>query len=667
MVDSPIVMDDTSHPMTTTATVDARIAAHGRESLARLLPRLEERFIDRVVPDDWQLLVQRIRRHFPNLFHRLYRLYGDRYDFFFHLEEILATGVRMWLRRPVELKALDATRDANPDWFQSNRMFGAVAYIDLFAGNLHGLRERIPYLTELGVTYLHLMPPYRSPGGDDDGGYAVSSYRELDPELGTMAELTELASDLRHQGISLALDFVFNHTSDEHEWARRALTGDSRFQAYYRLYPDREEPDAFEASIIPIFPDEHPGCFTYRSRIRKWVWTTFHHYQWDLNYENPEVFAGMAEEALFLANQGVEVLRLDAVAFLWKRMGTSCQNLPEAHLIIQAFNQLARIAAPAVVFKSEAIVHPDEVSTYIHMGECQLSYNPLLMALLWEALATRKVSLLRHSLQKRFTLPDGCAWVNYVRSHDDIGWTFSDDDARQLGITPQDHRRFLSEFFTGAFPGSFARGLPFQRDPVTGDVRVSGTTASLCGLEKALESHDDSELELAIAKILLLYGVITTIGGIPLLYLGDELATPNDLSFRDDPSKEGDTRWAHRPRFDPVRASERSDPTSVAGRIHGGLLRLVQMRRRNPAFGGSDTEIVDAANDSVFAYFRHHAEQSLLVLANFSESEQVIEGRRMRLMGCDSVSTDLVSGRTVIATRELQLAPYKLTVLSIAG
>jgi len=661
-------MEDAGIPTRPTAEDDTRIADHAQESLARLLPRLDERFADRLHPDDWQLVVHRIRAHFPRLFDRLFKLYGGRYDFFFHLEEILAAGVRMWIERPEELKALDAIREGRPDWFQSNRAFGAMAYVDLFAGNLKGFRERIPYLTELGVTYLHIMPPYLTPrGGSDDGGYAVSSYRELDPDLGSAAELAELASDLRHQGISLVLDFVFNHTSDEHQWARRALAGDPRFQAFYRMYPDRTLPDAYEASIVPIFPDEHPGCFTYRSRIRRWVWTTFHHYQWDLDYSNPEVFAHMAEEALFLANLGAEVLRLDAVAFLWKRLGTTCQNLPEAHLVIQAFNALARIAAPALTFKSEAIVHPDDVSKYVDPGECQLSYNPLLMALLWEAQATRDVRLLRHALQKRFALPEGCSWVNYVRCHDDIGWTFSDDDARQLGIKPPDHRRFLSDFYTGAFPGSFARGLPFQRDPVTGDVRVSGTTASLCGVEGALAQDDVPELDLAIARILLLHGVIATIGGIPLLYLGDELATLNDHSYREDPAKEGDTRWVHRPRFDPRRSDERSDSETVPGRVHGGLLKLVRMRQRNPAFSGSDTEIVDAGNDRVLAYFRHHDEQSVLVLANFSEGEQVIEGRRLRLMGCDNLSTDIMSGRTVNATKALTLEPYRLTVLVISG
>jgi amylosucrase/maltose alpha-D-glucosyltransferase/alpha-amylase len=570
----------------------------------------------------------------------------------------------MWLSRPAELKALDALREADPHWYQSHRMIGAMCYVDLFAGDLGQLRERIPYLTELGVNYLHLMPLFKVPEGDNDGGYAVSSYREVDPRLGTMEQLAELAAELRYRGISLCLDFVFNHTSDEHDWARHALEGDAEYQEYFRMFPDRELPDAFEKTLIPIFPDEHPGSFTYRNRLRKWVWTSFHNYQWDLNYENPVVFNRMLEEMLFLANQGVEILRLDAVAFLWKRLGTSCQNLPEAHVLIQAFNALARIAAPAMVFKSEAIVHPDEVRKYIGEDECQLSYNPQLMALLWNTLATRDARLLRVALQRRFAIPPGCAWVNYVRCHDDIGWAFSNDDVEVVQLDAGAHRRFLTAFFTGAFEGGFARGLPFQENPATGDARVSGTCASLAGLEKGLADGDEVEIDYAIRKILLLHGVIYTIGGIPLIYLGDEIGTLNNYSYESDADKIGDTRWLHRSPFDWARAEERRDPTSVPGRIYLGLLRLNQIRQQNLAFTRAETEIVDTGNDRVFGYFRTHGDHSVLVLANFADSRQLIEGRRLRMLGLRKTVVDLVAGTTIVAARELTMEPYAFMVLT---
>jgi amylosucrase len=632
-------------------------------SLHRIMPRLEERFAARVEEAAWQGYAARVRRHFPPLFHLLYRMYGQQYDFFYHLEQILCTATRMWIDRPDELKALDAVKEIDNQWFQASRMVGAMCYVDLFAGDLERMREQIPYLTELGITLLHLMPLFRSPPGDNDGGYAVSSYREVDSQLGSMEQLAELASELRHHGISLTLDFVFNHTADDHDWARRAVAGSEEHQAFYRLFPNRELPDQYEKNLRPIFPDEHPGAFTYRNSLRRWVWTSFHNYQWDLNYENPAVFNAMAGEMLFLANQGVEVLRLDAVAFVWKRLGTHCENLPEAHMIIQAFNAVVRMAAPALVFLSEAIVHPDEVVKYMGEQECQLSYNPQLMALLWSTLATRDAGLLRHAMIKGFTVPPGCAWVDYIRCHDDIGWTFNDEDARALRIDPAAHRRFLNDFFIGRFAGSFSRGLPFQEDPVTGDARVSGTTASLCGLEKALAEEDSAEGELAIRRILLLHGVIMTIGGVPLVYLGDELGMLNDYGYTRDPEKDGDSRWVHRPAFDPETAARRQDQETPTGRIYHGLLRLVQLRQQHLAFTRAETEIIDTGNPHVFGYFRRNEGQSVLVLANFSEHTLTLEAKRLRMLGLRKMLTDIVGGQSINAVRELQMEPYQFMIL----
>jgi amylosucrase len=643
----------------------AWLQRESRLTLSRLMPRLKARFAAVTDTPEWAAFNERLDRHFGALFAALHELYGGRYDFFFHLETFLVTMTEMWLERSDELKALDATREADPQWFQSRRMFGAAGYVDLFTGDLSGLRAKLPYLSEMGITYLHLMPLFCSPEGDNDGGYAISSYREVDPALGTMEELVELTPELRHYGISLVLDFVFNHTSDEHEWALNALAGDPDYQGYYRMYPNRTMPDSFERTIRSVFPDEHPGCFTYRNRIRKWVWTTFHNYQWDLNYENPAVFNAMAGEMLFLANVGVEVLRLDAVAFIWKRQGTNCENLPEAHTVIQAFNALVQIAAPAMVFKSEAIVHPDDVMKYIGPNECQLSYNPMLMALLWSTLATRDVRLMRHALEKRFALPADTTWVNYIRGHDDIGWVFSDEDAAELGINAYTHRRFLNDFYTARFEGSFARGLPFQLNPETGDMRVSGTTASLCGLEKALAEKDEEELELAVRRTLLMHGVIMTIGGIPLLYLGDEIGTLNDYE-ESDPERIGDSRWIHRAVFDWEAAEKRHDRDTPQGRIFAGLLRLVQIRQQNLAFTRADTEIVDTGNNAVFGYFRQQEGQSVLVLANFSEREQVISARRLRLLGLRKTVTDIASGRIIIAQQQLSLEPYQFAVLLAA-
>jgi amylosucrase len=503
------------------------------------------------------------------------------------------------------------------------------------------------------------MPLFKAPEGENDGGYAVSSYREVDPKLGTMAELSDLARELRGQGVSLTVDFVFNHTSDEHDWARRAQAGDEEHEAFYWIFPDRTMPDAFERNLREIFPDARPGSFTYRPDMAKWVWTTFYSFQWDLNYSNPAVFRAMLEEMLSLANAGVEVLRLDAVAFIWKQLGTNCENLPEAHMIIQAYNALARIAAPALLFKSEAIVHPDEVARYISPEECQLSYNPLLMALLWESLATREVRLLRVSMAERFRIPEGCAWVNYVRVHDDIGWTFDDAAAWRLGINGYDHRRFLNAFYTGKFPGSFARGLPFQENPRTGDARISGTCASLAGLEKALREEGPEEVELAIRRILLIHSVILSIGGIPLIYLGDETGTVNDYRYRSDPAKAADSRWVHRPFTDWMRAERRREPGTAEHRIYSALRRLVDLRKETAALADGNMQVIDTANGHVFGYVRQGGDGRVLVLCNFSEREQQIAANTVRANGLSYAFRDLVSGDRVELGQELTLAPYQ--------
>ena len=658
-------------------------------TLARLLPHLKTRHLHKKrLPTGWRDFTCRLHEHFPHLFSLYFHLYHGQYDFFYHLENLLDTLAAYWLTRPADLKTLDTAREQHPDWFQSHQMVGAVCYVDLFAGDLEGVKAKIPYFKELGLTYLHLMPLFRAPEGENDGGYAVSSYREVHPPLGTMAQLEDLARAFRAEGISLVIDLVFNHTSDEHEWAlaaREGVSGVSVSDAgvsdagtIYRLYPDRTLPDQYERTLREIFPDEHPGAFSPLADWGLkdgWVWTTFHKYQWDLNYANPDVFNRMAGEMLFLANIGVEVIRLDAVAFIWKQMGTSCENLPEAHLLIQAFNAVARIAAPALLFKSEAIVHPDDVNRYISPEECQLSYNPLLMALLWESLATRKADLLRLSMGERFQIHPACAWVNYVRVHDDIGWTFADEDAIRLGMDGFHHRRFLNDFYMGRHEGSFARGLPFQYNPKTGDARISGTCASLAGLEKALAEETEVEVSLALGRIMLIHSIILSIGGIPLLYLGDEIGTLNDYTYRDDPAKAEDSRWVHRPRAAWDVYEQRHDAQTLQGRLFQSLSHLIHLRKATPALAGHDTQILDVGNPHILAYVRQHEGDQpgvgnrVLILASFTEQPQTIPANEFRLQGLTrqqsltGTFTDLVSGAKLEPGQDLGLGPFQFVWL----
>ncbi len=609
----------------------------------------------------WAAFDERLRRHLGRLRDELAHLYGERADFEAILTRLLTTAFEAWSERPDALKAQDSEREANPDWFHSEKMLGGVCYVDLFAGDFKGLEAQIPYLQELGLTYLHLMPPYLCPEPHNDGGYAVSSYRDTKRSLGSMADFKRLVRKLREAGISPVLDFVFNHTSDEHEWAVAAKAGDPAFKDYYYIFPNREMPDAYERTTREIFPDEHPGAFSQLPDGR-WVWTTFHTYQWDLNYGNPAVFEAMAGEMLYIANLGVDFLRMDAVAFVWKRLGTPCENLPEAHHLLRAYNALCAIAAPSLLFKSEAIVHPDDVASYISTTECQVSYNPLQMALLWNTLATREVNLLQQALEKRHNLPAHTGWVNYVRSHDDIGWTFADEDAALFGINGFDHRKFLNQFFVNRFPGSFARGVPFQDNPTTGDCRISGTAASLCGLDQG-DRH-------AAARMVLMYGVAMSTGGIPLIYLGDEVGTPNHLGYVNEPGKGEDSRWVHRPVRDAQRYEQRLDPTTDAGRIYGGLLQLIRLRKHLPVLAGGSLTSFWTQQPAVLGYLRQttgqaagHTPQRILVLANFSEHPKTLDATEFHSLPAQAV--DLISGRGQELREPLTLQPYQMVWLAV--
>lgn len=611
------------------------------------------------------VFTRRLMEHFPTLHGLFRRLYGERDDSLDQLGAVIAEAAASWAARPADLKAADARREADSTWYLSNRMLGGVCYVDRYAGDLAGVRARIPEFVELGLTYLHLMPLFAVPEGNSDGGYAVSSYRAVASHLGTIDDLRALAAELREHGISLVLDFIFNHTASDHEWARRAVSGDPEYEDYYLIFPDRTMPDAYEKTVREIFPDDHPGSFVQLPDGR-WIWATFHTFQWDLNYANPSVFRAMAGEMLFLANLGVDVLRMDAVAFIWKRLGTPCESLPEAHLLLRAFNAMLRIAAPSLLFKSEAIVHPDEVAEFISLEECQLSYNPLQMALTWEALATRNPRMLAQALERRHAIPDGCAWVNYVRGHDDIGWTFADEDAAEFGIDGFEHRRFLNAFYVNRFPGSFARGVPFQENPRTGDARVAGTTASLAGVE-AGDAH-------GVERVLLAHAIALSTGGIPLVYLGDEVAQLNDDSYLQDPALADDSRWVNRPRY-PVEAyAQRHDPSTAPGAVYAGLTRLIRVRRATPELAGGRLVPFDAKHPTVLAYQRPgptdaalsagtsastdaaaSGPATVLCLANVGDAPATIDART--LSGFAPDAHELITDRRVSLERGIVLEP----------
>lgn len=591
------------------------------------------------------------------------------------LDQVLAAHRE---RRPA-LRALDEQRLLRPDWFLGPDQVGYVCYTDRFAGTLTGVRDRIGYLRELGVSYLHLMPLLDPREGPDDGGYAVRDYRTVRPDLGTTDDLAELADALHDAGIALTLDLVLNHVAKEHAWAQAATRGEEPYRDYFLFFPDRTQPDAYERTLPEIFPDFAPGSFTWEPAVRRadggegaWVWTTFNTFQWDLDWSNPAVFCELLDVVLALANIGVDCLRLDAIAFLWKRLGTNCQNQPEVHLIVQALRAATRIAAPGVIFKAEAIVAPEDLPAYLGTGEhsgkvCDVAYHNSLMVQLWSALATGSAVLARRALAVPPPKPVTTAWTTYVRCHDDIGWAVSDADAGALGMSGHAHRAFLSTWYSGTFPGTFARGEVFQANPATGDARISGTLASLAGLEAALHPQgpaggsvpDPALVDAALGRIFLLHAVVYGYGGIPLLYMGDELGLLNDRTYLDDERLAEDNRWLHRPRMAWDAAERRHDPTTVEGRIFSGIRHLAQVRAGLTSLHAAvESEPVDVGVPAVLALRRRHPAGALLQLYNLSSSWQYVPAHHVADRGLPAPWEHLSSFAPVAQGDHYALAPF---------
>ena len=624
---------------------DGERRARARTSLVRLRPGLAAEAHRLLGRSEALAFLARLDARFADVHAPVEALYGDGDELVGRLVRCALAGAEA---RPEGLREVDRRREIDPYWYQQPSALGYVAYTDRFAGTLRGLHARLSHLDELGVTYLHLMPLLAPRAGENDGGYAVADYRAVDPRLGTMDDLSELAGALRERGMSLCVDLVLNHTAREHPWARAWLAGDPAHAGFYRSFPDRTVPDAYEATLADVFPDRAPGSFSWVPEAGggagAWVWTTFFDYQWDLDWTTPGVFTAMLDTILWLANRGVEILRLDAVPFLGKRLGTSCTNQPEVHDVVQALRALTTLAAPAVAFKAEAIVSPDELVAYLgshrvgdhdrYRPECELAYHNQLMVVLWSAIATKDARLAVQSLRRLRPIPRETAWATYVRCHDDIGWAVSDLDANAVGYDASAHRAFLNDWFSGRFPGSTARGALFQEDPGTGDARISGSAAALCGVSAARGSGDDEALDRAVRRLVLLHAVTFAWGGVPLLYMGDELAQDNDTTYLDDPALAADNRWMHRPFFDDAAASARHDPATVEGRVYGWIRALAAARADLPALhAAGESEVLEVDSPHVLAWRRRHSRSGHAVaLVNVAEhavtvGDGVLHGR----------------------------------------
>jgi amylosucrase len=601
--------------------------------------------------------------------HSLFKLlYGERADFKAQMVSLVETLAFRYIERAPVLRKSDLARERDYNWFLSQKWVGMALYCNRFADDLKGLQDNLPYLQELGINLLHVMPMLDCPQGASDGGYAVRDFYRIDPRFGTTQDVEALAATLKRRDMLLVLDVVVNHTSNEHEWAKRARQGDKQYQDYYYVFDDREIPDIYEETMPEIFPVTAPGNFTWDAEMGKWVMTVFNAYQWDLNYRNPAVLIEMIDIILFWANRGADILRLDAVAFLWKKMGSACQNEREAHLLLQLMKDCCQVTAPGVLFIAEAIVAPSEISKYfgedaINAKECEIAYNATLMALLWDAVATKNAALLSQGIKNLPAKLERATWLNYVRCHDDIGLGFDDNDIRLAGYEPALHRRFIVDYFTGRYPGSPARGLPFGENPKTGDARISGSLASLVGLESALESGDEAAIDAAIKTIVLLHSVIMSFGGIPLLYYGDAIGTLNSLKYLADPNEAADNRWIHRSFFDWNKAKKRHQTGTVEHRIFSTLKKMIALRKETTAFADFDNrQLLAVGNPNLLVFSRCDPQQSrnrVLVIVNFNSEPQTIAVEVLRAHGFfqPDVMLDICTGIRVEVENEALVLP----------
>lgn len=574
-------------------------------------------------------------------------LYTELYGQTAYLDE-LKNGMRgFFLDREESLVQRDKERETYPDWLEKSNIIGMMMYVDLFSGNLKGFEEKIDYLKELNISYVHLMPLLKMPKEQNDGGYAVSDFRMIDERLGTMEEFEQLTRTCHKNEINVCIDFVLNHTSDEHEWAKKAKNGEWDYMEYYMCFDNDDIPKKYDETIPPVFPNTAPGNFIWNEQMQRFVFSGFHPYQWDLNYKNPVVFNQMVYHLLYLANKGVDIFRMDAVPYIWKELGTKCRNLKQVHSIVRMMRIVCKVVCPSVVFKGEVVMEPHEIAPYFgtpEKPECDMLYNVTTMVCIWNSLATKDTRLLKWQLDTICSLPKNSKFVNYVRCHDDIGWGLDEASLRYQGFDPLEHKKFLYHFYEGSFPCSFSRGELYNYDAATQDARSCGTSASLCGIEEAIELEDEKALSIAIQRDLMIHSFMLSLSGIPILYSGDEIGALNDYSYKEDAKKADDSRYLHRSPFSWENCEKRKEEGSIQNRIFENLKKMIQLRSQSEVFD-ADAHVIplEFTDYSLIGIKREKNGKKVVCFFNFSEYEKDIyleNGMYQDMLNTDRIVTD---------------------------
>lgn len=573
--------------------------------------------------------------------------------------EELCTSIRKFYdERPEYLVKLDIKREKDTEWYRRNEFVGTMLYTDNFAGNLKGVKKHIEYLKNSNMNYIHLMPLLDTTEGKSDGGYAVKNYRKVADKLGTMDDLEDLARACHDNDMCVCLDYVMNHTSEDHEWAVKARKGEKEYQDMYFFYDDYGIPAQFERTVPQVFPKTAPGNFTYLNELGKYVMTSFYPYQWDLNYWNPVVFNEMAYNLVFLANKGIDIIRIDAAPYIWKELGTNCRNLPKVHTILRMMRLILEIVAPGTLLLGEVVMEPKELAPYFgttEKPECHLLYNATTMCTLWHTVATKDVRLLRFQTDQVARLPKSYSFINYIRCHDDIGWGLDFKFLKQFGMEEVSHKNFLNQFFLGNIFDSVSTGELYNADPVTGDARFCATTASMCGIERGGFEQNEDKVSRGIQLDLMLHAFIFFQSGIPVIYSGDEIGAVNDWTYKECANKVEDSRYIHRGAFNWDNASKITEKGTVENRIYEGLKKLENLRSSDNIFDGdADVYTIETHNNSVLGIIRIKGNKKMIGLFNFSSAEEssivyeFLDGY-----------TNAITGKKIAKTDFVKLNPYE--------
>lgn len=591
------------------------------------------------------LFAKRLARHHDEL----RWLYMELYENSSMFAELCGNLKRFYDERNKDLKRQDLEREQDPEWYKQNDMLGMMFYIDNFAGNMKGVEAKLDYLEKSNVNYIHLMPFLETPRGRSDGGYAVSDFRKVQEKLGTMEDLESLTAACHKKHMNVCMDFVMNHTSEDHEWAKRARQGEGEYMSRYFFYDSYEIPEMYERTVPQVFPTTAPGNFTWLPDAGHYVMTTFYPYQWDLNYRNPRVFNEMMYNFMYLANRGIDIIRIDAVPYIWKELNTQCRNLKQVHTIVRMMRIISEIVCPGVLLLGEVVMEPEKVVPYfgtVEKPECHMLYNVTTMATTWHTVATRDVGLLKKQLDIVSGLPKEYTFLNYLRCHDDIGWGLDYGTLLGEGKTERAHKQYLNNYFQGYAGASNSRGELYNADPVTGDARFCGTTASMCGVEKAGFEQDEEAMERAIRLDVMLHAYMFMQSGIPVLYSGDEVGQVNDYTYKEDPDKAADSRYIHRGAMNWERAAKIGDPSSVEGRIFGRLDQLEKIRKAEKAFVcQADTWTIDTWDPGVLCIGRYYEGEKIIGIFNFSEYDKTAW-----INETDGVYRDMLSGQEMKAS-----------------